>query len=134
MARVLVDSNVLLDIFTQDPAWAPWSSQALATIAETHTLVINPIIYSEVSVSFDRIEELDAELQPAVFRREPLPWSAGFLAGKSFVAYRRRGGLRRSPLPDFFIGAHAAVHGMSLLTRDPTNYRTYYPRVKLITP
>lgn len=134
MARVLVDSNVLLDIFTQDPAWVAWSSRTLATIAETHTLVINPIIYSEVSVSFNRIEEIDAELRPEVFRREPLPWAAGFLAGKSFTAYRRRGGLRRSPLPDFFIGAHAAVHGMSLLTRDPANYRAYYPRVPLITP
>lgn len=134
MARVLVDSNVLLDILTGDPTWVAWSADALAAIAETHTLVINPIIYSEVSVGFKRIEELDEQFPANVFRREPLPWSAGFLAGKAFTRYRRLGGSRRSPLPDFYIGAHAAVEGMTVLTRDPAPYRRYYPGVPLITP
>ncbi len=134
MSRVLVDSNVLLDVLTRDPTWIEWSAGALASIAEAHTLVINPIIYSEVSVGFHRIEEVDAQLPANVFRREPLPWSAGFLAGKAFMRYRRKGGARRSPLPDFYIGAHASVGGMTVLTRDPTPFRHYYPRVPLITP
>lgn len=134
MSRVLVDSNVLLDVLTRDPTWIEWSAAALASIAEAHTLVINPIIYSEVSVGFHRIEEVDAQLPANVFRREPLPWSAGFLAGKAFMRYRRKGGARRSPLPDFYIGAHASVGGMTVLTRDPTPFRHYYPRVPLITP
>jgi predicted nucleic acid-binding protein len=134
MSRVLVDSNVLLDVLTRDPTWIEWSAGALALIAEAHTLVINPIIYSEVSVGFHRIEEVDAQLPANVFRREPLPWSAGFLAGKAFMRYRRKGGARRSPLPDFYIGAHASVGGMTVLTRDPTPFRHYYPRVPLITP
>lgn len=134
MTRVLVDSNVLLDIFTRDPTWVGWSSEALAATSETHALVINPVVYSEVSVGFERIEDLDEELPASVFRREALPWSAAFLAGKAFRQYRRRGGSRRSPLPDFYIGAHAAVGGMTLLTRDPDGYRTYFPRVPLIAP
>jgi predicted nucleic acid-binding protein len=131
---VLVDSNVLLDIFSRDPVWESWSASALADAAEERVLVINPIIYSEVSVGFSRIEELDTALPGESFRRDPLPWAAAFLAGKSFVDYRRRGGERRSPLPDFYIGAHAAVAGMALLTRDAARYRTYFPRVELITP
>jgi predicted nucleic acid-binding protein len=104
---VLVDSNVLLDVLTEDPRW-----------------------YS----CFERIEELDEALPPDEFVRLPLPWAAAFLAGKCFLAYRRAGGERRSPLPDFFIGAHAAVDGMTLLTRDPGRYRTYLPRLALIAP
>jgi hypothetical protein len=131
---VLVDSNVLLDVLEEDPAWFPWSSEHLAACAEDSTLVINPVIYAEVSIGFERIEELEAALPPDAFERRPLPWEAAFLAGRSFLAYRRSGGARRSPLPDFFIGAHAAVEGLALLTRDPDRYRTYYPRLRLIAP
>ena len=134
MTAVLVDSNVLLDTLTEDSNWFQWSSNALAEVAETATLVINPIIYAEVSIRFERIEELEESLPPGYFRRDPLPWEAGFLAGKCFVTYRRRGGPRRTPLPDFYIGAHAAVAGMVLLTRDVARYKTYFPRVRLISP
>lgn len=95
---------------------------------------MNPLVYAEVSVGFERIEELDDALPEEVFRREPLPWEAAFLAGKSFRSYRRRGGRRHAPLPDFYIGAHAAVAGYRLLTRDAARYRTYFPRVELIAP
>ncbi len=134
MNAVLVDSNVLLDILTEDPTWRLWSEEALAGCADTGLLVINPIIYAEVSVRFDRIEDLDEALPPAVFQRIPLPWEAAFLAGKSFLAYRKRGGRKRSPLPDFYIGAHAAVAGMSLLTRDVARFQTSFPTVQLIAP
>jgi len=97
-------------------------------------LVINPIIYAEVSVGFERIEELDEVLPVDSFRREPLPWDAAFLAGKCFLAYRRQGGTRRSPLPDFYIGAHAAIEGLPLLTRDPRRYRTYFPNLTILAP
>jgi hypothetical protein len=132
--RVLVDSSVLLDVFSEDPAWFDWSSEALAEVAEESLLVINPIIYAEISVRFSRIEELEEALQADRFEREPLPWEAGFLAGKCFLDYRRRGGERRSPLPDFCIGAHAAVRGMTLLTRDASRFRTYFPRLSIIAP
>jgi predicted nucleic acid-binding protein len=134
MSRVLVDSNVLLDVFTEDPAWFDWSSDVLAEMAEHSVLVVNPIIYAEISVRFESIEELEQVLPPDQFAREPLPWEAAFLAGKSYMAYRRRGGERRSPLPDFYIGAHAAVRGMTLLTRDASRYRTYFPALRLIAP
>lgn len=110
--------------------WADWSVAALARAV----VVINPIVYAEVSVGFDRIEDLDAVLPATTFRREILPYSAGFLAGKAFLTYRRRGGERRSPLPDFYIGAHAAVRRYTLLTRDATRYRTYFPTVDLDAP
>jgi hypothetical protein len=132
--RVLVDSNVLLDIFTDDPAWLEWSAAALADAAESAILAINPIIYAEVSVGFNRIEELDEQLPEGDYRRLPLPWPAAFLAGKCFVAYRRAGGTRRSPLPDFYIGAHAAIERMGLLTRDPSRYRRYFPTLDVIAP
>ena len=106
----------------------------LARCAENGMLVINPIIYAEVSVGFDRIEELDEALPAESFRREALPWEAAFLAGKCFLRYRRQGGSRRSPLPDFYIGAHAAVKGLTLLTRDPRRYRTYFPDLSLLAP
>jgi predicted nucleic acid-binding protein len=130
----LVDSNVILDIATEDRKWFRWSSEALAECAETYTLVINPVIYSEVSIGFDRIEDVEAVLPASYFRRDPIPWEAAFLAGKCFMAYRRRGGERRSTLPDFFIGAHAAVTRIPLLTRDVSRYKTYFPTVKLIAP
>jgi len=131
---VLVDSNVLLDVLTEDARWFGWSSETLARQAELGVLVINPIVYAEVSVGFERIEELDDALPPTMFQRAGLPWEAGFLAGKCFRAYRRRAGVRRSPLPDFYIGAHAALTGMKLLTRDPARYRTYFPKLQLISP
>jgi len=131
---VLVDSNVLLDILTEDPKWEAWSAEALVQWVDQVILVINPIIYAEVSIGFARIEELDEALPPSAFHRVPLPWEAAFLAGKCFLAYRKRGGTKRSPLPDFYIGAHAAVTSMALLTRDPARYRTYFPKVHLIAP
>ena len=131
---MLVDSNVLLDIATGDPAWSEWSAEALAQAAERYPLVINPIVYAEVSIGYDKIEALDEALPVALYRREPLPWEAAFLAGKCFLRYRRGGGQRRSPLPDFYIGAHAAVRGLALLTRDAGRYRMYFPRVPLVTP
>ena len=134
MGIVLVDSNVILDVLTEDARWLAWSAEALAHAAERDILVINPIIYAEVSVRFERIEELEEALPDSLFRREPLPWEAGFLAGKCFRSYRRQGGARRSPLPDFYIGAHAAVRAMTLLTRDATRYRTYFPTLALISP
>ena len=131
---ILVDSNVILDIATEDETWFQWSSKTLEQYAETHILVVNPIIYAEVSIGFDRIEDVEIVLSPAIFRKEPLPWEAAFLAGKCFLAYRRRGGKRRSTLPDFFIGAHASVAGIPLLTRDTSRYRTYFPKLILIAP
>lgn len=130
----LVDSNVLLDILTEDAVWLDWSFESLAAAAETGPLFINPIVYAEVSVRFSRIEDLDDALSPEDFRRTPLPWAAAFLAGKAFIAYRRNRGAVSTPLPDFFIGAHAAVEGLELLTRDPARYRTYFPKVRLRTP
>jgi predicted nucleic acid-binding protein len=132
-AAVLVDSNVLLDILTEDAEWFDWSSATLARCAETGTLVINPIIYAEVSIRFQRVEDLDAALGPE-FERRALPWPAAFLAGKAFIAYRRRGGAKPAPLPDFYIGAHAAIEGLTLLTRDAARYRSYYPQVRIVAP
>ena len=134
MADVLVDSNVILDVVTQDLRWFDRSAAVLARMAGDHELIVNPIVYAEVSVGFERIEELEAALPGESFRREPLPWEAAFLAGKCFVRYRRAGGSRRAPLPDFYIGAHAAVRGIPLLTRDAARYRTYFPRLELILP
>lgn len=134
MNGVLVDSNVLLDVLTDDPRWFAWSADALQTQAEIAVLVINPIIYAEVSVGFARIEAVEEALPASMFRRDPLPWEAGFLAGKCFLKYRRRGGARRSPLPDFYVGAHAAVLGLRLLTRDAARYRSYFPNLPIIAP
>jgi predicted nucleic acid-binding protein len=134
MSAVLVDANVLLDVMTENTHWTGWSADALARAADRHRHVINPIIYAEVSIRYSRIEELEAALPKTMFDREEIPYEAAFLAGKSFVAYRRRGGTKRSPLPDFFIGAHAAVSKYFLLTRDAARYRTYYPKLSLIAP
>jgi len=133
-AGTLVDSNVLLDLFTDDATWFEWSATALADAAEAGPLYINPVIYAEVSIRFSRVEELEDALAPSDFRRAQLPWSAAFLAGKAFLAYRRNRGTAPSPLPDFLIGAHAAVEDLELLTRDPNRYRTYFPRVRLRCP
>ena len=133
-AGTLVDSNVLLDVLTEDPDWLGWSTGALVEAAESGPLCINPIIYAEVSVRFSRIEELEDALPADDFRRAPLPWEAAFLAGKAFARYRRRGGAKPSTLPDFYIGAHAAVASLALLTRDAARYRTYFPSVALVSP
>lgn len=131
---ILVDSNVLLDVLEEDAVWFEWSSSQLQKAADRCSLIINPVIFAEVSVGFQRIEELDEVLPVDYFQRKPLPWEAAFLAGKCFIRYRKLGGTKLSPLPDFFIGAHAAVAGLTLLTRDAARYRTYFPSLKLITP
>ena len=127
-----MDSNILLDVITRDPTWSSWSQNALREAAERTSLTINPIVFAEVSLRFTRIEDTDAALVD--FDREPLPYEAGFLAGRAFLAYRRRGGARRSPMPDFYVGAHAVVGGMELLTRDAARYRTYFPALTIIAP
>ncbi len=130
----LVDSNVLLDVLTEDSVWSTWSADALAVAADAGPLYVNPIIYAEVSVRFSMVEELDEALPSRDVRRLPLPWESAFLAGKAFARYRRQGGSRASTLPDFFIGAHAAVADLVLLTRDASRYRTYFPTVRLNAP
>jgi len=134
MTAVLIDSNVLLDLMSEDARWFSWSAAAVERAADSFRLVINPVIYAEVSARYSRVEDLDAALPKTIFDREAIPYEAAFLAGKSFLAYRRQGGTKRSPLPDFLIGAHAAVAGYQLLTRDAARYRTYYPRLPLIAP
>ena len=134
MTPVLVDSNVILDIATRDPTWYSWSAAALAELANEAILVVNQLIYAEVSIGFDRIEDLESAIPAELYRRAQLPFEAAFLAGKVFLAYRRRGGHSTSPLPDFYIGAHAAVAGYRLLTRDSGRYRTYFPQVELVSP
>lgn len=134
MSAVLVDSNVILDLVTRDERWGQWSRATIRALANETILVINPIVYAEVSVDFARIEDVEKALPPAVFRREPLPYEAGFLAGKCHRAHRRRGGSRLTVLPDFFIGAHAAVRGHRLLTRDAARFRTYFPTLEIIAP
>ena len=134
MAATLVDSNVILDVVTGDPEWLDWSAAALAKQADAGPLVINPIVYAEVSAGFERIEDVEAALPEEFYVREPLPWESAFLAGRSCVRYRRRGGARRSPLPDFYIGAHAVIARMTLLTRDARRYRTYFPGLRVIAP
>ena len=130
----LVDSNVLLDVLTEDASWLDWSLESLAAAAEAGPLVINPVIYSEVSIRFTTVEALEDAIPTRDYRREPIPWAAAFLAGKAFVEYRRRKGTKATTLPDFFVGAHAAVADLQLLTRDVGRYRTYFPTVTLIAP
>jgi len=130
---VLVDSNVLLDILVPDPLWSAQSSAALLDALNRGRVIINLVIYAEVSVGYDRVNLVDVAI-PAEIERETMPFEVGFLAGKAFRRYRRSGGVRRSPLPDFFIGAHAALGGYDLLTRDPARYRSYFPALRLITP
>ena len=134
MTTTLIDSNVLLDIATEDPKWSSWSENALIDAADEGTLAINPIIYAEVSAGFTSIEDLDDAIPAETFARMPLPFEAGFLAGKAFLTYRRRGGAKETPLPDFYIGAHAAIAGYRLLTRDAARYRTYFPRLDVVAP
>jgi len=131
---ILVDTNVLLDVLQNDPEWAPWSQEKLDAASATDGLAINPVIYAELSIAFDRIEELEAVLTEASLTLESVPREALFLAGKVFLAYRRARGNKQSVLPDFYIGAHAAVMRWPLLTRDVTRYRSYFPGVSLISP
>ena len=134
MEGTLVDSNVLLDYFDQDSEWFDWSAAMLSEAASRGRTVINPVIYAEVSVGFARIEDVETALPRQFFVRADLPWEAGFLAGRIFRDYRRKGGIRRLPLPDFFIGAHATISGLTLLTRDARRYRVYFPKLKIIAP
>jgi predicted nucleic acid-binding protein len=130
----LVDSNVLIDVLSLHEEWGTWSAAMLTRAAEEGVVVINPIIYAEVCFGYDSIEAVDDALPAEYYRREPLPWAASFLASQAFIAYRRRGGVKRSPLPDFYIGAHAAVGGHTLLTRDPRRYQSYFPRLRIVAP
>lgn len=134
MSLVLVDSSVLLDIFTDDPTWKPWSVTALRDVRVAGFAGINPLIYAEASLAFDSASDLDRGLEALLLERLQLPFEAGFGAGRAFLTYRRAGGVRSSPMPDFYIGAHAALKGLTLLTRDTRRFRTYFPSVKLISP
>lgn len=129
----IVDSNVLLDLFTDDDSWGDWSAMHLARAFDEGPVLINPVIYAELSVGFDRIESLDEAL-PDRIEREDLPWEAAFLAGRCFLQYRRGGGTRRSPLPDFYIAAHAAITGRALLTRDRPRHMELLPSLRVIAP
>ncbi len=134
MKGLLVDSNVILDIFLDDPKWAQWSVGALANASYNSTLYINQIVYTEVSIGFDKIEELELALHQGGFQMLEIPKEALFLAGKAYLNYKRSKGTKKSPLPDFYIGAQAAVLGMDLITRDKGRYKTYFPTVRIICP
>jgi predicted nucleic acid-binding protein len=130
----LVDSNVIFDLLSDDEEWADWSAAMIADAGDRGPVVINPIIFAEVSVRYDRIEDIEAALPRDYFVRASLPWDAGFLAAKCFDRYRRRGGTRRSPLPAYHLGAHAAVSALPALTRDPRRSRNYFPKLTIIAP
>jgi predicted nucleic acid-binding protein len=134
MRGILVDSNIILDVFLDDPNWADWSESKLEKFSSITKLFINPVVYTEVSVGFKRIEELESALNRADLQMLEIPKEALFLAGKAFLKYRKNRGTKRSPLPDFYIGAHAAILEMDLITRDESRYRTYFPTIKLISP
>ncbi len=134
MSDTLVDSNVLVDILHDDPDWEKWSAKRLRAARVAGSLVINPLIYAEICAGYPTQRHTDQALTSSIYRRERLPWDAAFNAGRAFVAYRRAGGTKRSPLPDFYIGAHADLRGYVLLTRDPTRYRQYFPTLKIIAP
>ena len=129
----LVDTNVLLDLFTNDPIWADWSTRQLRILSAREALIINAVVYAELSVGYDRVEALDAVLATISVELVEIPRAALFLAGRAFQTYRARGGSRTGVLPDFFIGAHAAVARVALLTRDARRYRSYFPTITLIT-
>lgn len=134
MSDTLVDASILIDIFAADDRWQDWSAHQLASASRTGDLIINPIVYAEVAASFPTQRKLDEALGVERYKREALPWEAAFNAGRAFLAYRRSGGLKRSPLPDFYIGAHAEVQGYHLLTRDSVRYRQAFPALKIISP
>ena len=130
----LVDTNVLLDLFTDDATWRPWSERAIRDALVAGPIAINQLIYAETSLAFDDAAALDRELNALMLERLQIPYSAAFRAGRAFLRYRRAGGTRSSPLPDFYIGAHAEAASLTLLTRDVDRYRTYFPQVPLIAP
>ena len=134
MNGVLIDSCVLLDLFTNDPNWADWSENILDQYSQTNTLYIDSIIYTEVSIGFDRIEEVESAIDQLGIKVLEIPREALFLAGKIFLNYRKNKGTKNSALPDFFIGAHAIVSSFDLITRDTAKFKTYFPNLKLITP
>ena len=134
MNKLLVDTNILLDLFLDDPIWADWSEMTLERYHASHKLIINPVIYTEASIGFERIEALEEAIAASGFQMEEIPKEALFLTGKIFLQYRKNKGAKLSPLPDFFIGAHAAVLDIDLITRDITRYRAYFPTVNLIAP
>lgn len=134
MTDTLVDSNVLIDVFHDDPQWASWSEKRLEEARREGRLVINQLIYAEICAGYPTQRQSDRALSSAIYRRETLPWEAAFGAGHAFVAYRRARGPKRSPLPDFYIGAHADLRGYRLLTRDPARYRMYFPTLEIIAP
>jgi predicted nucleic acid-binding protein len=134
MSSTLVDTSVLLDLLDAESEWHDWSAWTLSRCGSRGALAINPIIFAEVSAGFASVEEVEEALPKAYFRREPLPWDAAFLAGQAFVRYRRRGGSKPTPLPDFYIGAHAAVAKHTLLTRDARRYRYYFRKLRVLSP
>lgn len=134
MKSILVDSNIIIDILTEDPHWYTWSSQQLEKLGDHRTLYINKIIYAEVSISFASIEALEEALPHHMFKRSQIPWEAAFLAGKAFIRYKKAGGSRSQPLPDFLIGAHAAIDNLTLLTRDKGRFQRYFPQLTIISP
>jgi predicted nucleic acid-binding protein len=134
LPRTLVDSCILIDVLANDPAWADWSLDKLDQLGQQAPLVINPIILAEISPRFERAGDLDAALAQLPIKREALPWDAAFLAGQAFKVYRSAKGAKTSPMPDFYIGAHALVNGMRLLTRDAARYQSYFPKLVVIAP
>lgn len=134
MRSTLIDSNVLIDLFDDGSEWQGWSDAMLTESRNRGPLVINPVILAEVSAGFETFEAVNQHLPEGLVTREALPWEAAFLAARAFVVYRHHGGRRRSPLPDFYIGAHAAVAGHTLLTRDPRRYRYYFPKLRIVSP
>jgi predicted nucleic acid-binding protein len=130
----LVDTNVLIDIAVRDKVWRDWSRKWLAICRDEGALILNQIVYAEFAYRYDTVEEVDAVLPPEEFRRSQLPWRAAFVAAKAFRRYRNDGGSRRRILPDFLIGAHAAIGGFAILSRDTAVYRSYFPTVPLIAP
>ncbi len=134
MSDTLVDTNVLVDIFNNDSEWDEWSEAKINAARKIGSLVVNPLIYAEICGGYPTQRQTDQALSTLVFRRENLPWEAAFNASRAFLAYRNSGGTKRSPLPDFYIGAHAEVKGYALLTRDPGRYRSYFPALQIIAP
>ena len=134
MSDTLVDTNVLVDIFSNDSKWDEWSEARIREARAHGNLVINPLIYAEICAGYPTQRHADRVLSPQVFRRENLPWDAAFHASRAFLAYRGSGGVKRSPLPDFYIGAHADLRGYRLLTRDPARYRAHFPTLNIIAP
>jgi len=134
MNGIFVDSCILLDLFTDDPNWGDWSNEILEKYSQTNTLYINSIVYTEISIGFEKIEDVDSVIKQMGIKVLEIPREALFLAGKTFLRYRKNKGTKHSTLPDFFIGAHASVSSFDLITRDVTKYRTYFPKLKLITP